>query len=405
MRIVPFPSREEGPPDQSVVVELEAALSGDARGPAGEAWCRLRDDVRALALPMSPEFQHELHRRIAERSASRPSLLSTAVPRRAAASAVRTHRGGLIAAAGAIASVVIVALVILVGEGADRGGSASRPVSAPATSGRGGGLHGQSEPVPSATASPATAQDMRASDNPAAEAASAGTAPTTAPGRVQQLGASLDLATEPAQVQVVADRVGRLAVSGGGYVQSSHVAVQQGSAGEATLMLRLPSAKLSGELVALSRLAAVHAESQSSQDITGSLEAARRQLGDALAERQALLRALARARTQGQIDSLREQLSQAGSTISQARAGLESVSRRAGTAEVEVTVQGDGPGAKEGLTLDRGLHDAGRVLSVTAVVLVIACASVLPALLLLVLAIWAWRRWRRLQREQALDGA
>ena len=48
-----------------------------------------------------------------------------------------------------------------------------------------------------------------------------------------------------------------------------------------------------------------------------------------------------------------------------------------------VTVIGDGHAGSEGLTLHRGLHDAGRVLVVTLVVLLIAAAILVPLALLL----------------------
>lgn len=75
----------------------------------------------------------------------------------------------------------------------------------------------------------------------------------------------------------------RLAVSEGGFVQNSHVQVQQTGPSEADLTLKLPSAKLNAALAALAELAPVHAESQSLQDITNSYQAARRALADASA--------------------------------------------------------------------------------------------------------------------------
>jgi hypothetical protein len=180
------------------------------------------------------------------------------------------------------------------------------------------------------------------------------------------------------------------------------VQVQQAGQSEATLMLRLPSARLSTALASLAQLAPVRAESQSLQDITSTYNAARQRLADATAGRQALLRALSQATTEGQIDSLRERLSQASGAIARARSALQSVSQQASTAEVEVTILGDARAGSEGLTLHRGLHDAGRVLVVALVVLLIAAAILVPlALLVFALAI-ALRAWRRYQRERAL---
>jgi vacuolar-type H+-ATPase subunit H len=220
---------------------------------------------------------------------------------------------------------------------------------------------------------------------------------------VQQLAASVSLSAAPADVQAVSDGVARLAVRDEGFVEDSHVEVQQHGSSEATLTLRLPSARLSAALAAIGRLAPVSAESQSLQDITNAYDAARQRLADATAERQALLRALARATTEGQIDSLRERLSQSRSAIAQARSSLQAVSQRASTAEVEVTVLGDSHATSEGLTLHRGLHDAGRVLTVALIVLLIAAAALVPLALLIAAATFVHRAWRRYSRERVLQ--
>jgi hypothetical protein len=78
------------------------------------------------------------------------------------------------------------------------------------------------------------------------------------------------------------------------------------------------------------------------------------------------------------------------------------VSERASTAEVEVTVLGDSRNGGEGMTLGRGVHDAGRVLTVAAIVLLIAAAVSVPLALALVALMGAQRLWRRHARERAL---
>jgi hypothetical protein len=219
---------------------------------------------------------------------------------------------------------------------------------------------------------------------------------------VQQLGASISLSATPSEVQTIADRVSRLAVSEGGFVQSSHVNETE-KAGEATLTLSLPSAKLGAALAALGQIAPVRGENQSLQDITNTYNAASQRLTDATAEQRALLRALSRATTEGQIDSLRVRLAQAGGAIARARSALQAVSRQASTAEVEVTVLGDKSASSEGLTLHRGLHDAGRVLTVTLIVLLIAAAVLVPLALLIAALATVRRAWGSYRRERILD--
>jgi hypothetical protein len=411
MRIVQFPTAHDDDGAQRAwLQELESALSGDAQGPAAESWRELRDDVRSMAPAMSADFERELRERILERDRARvPRKLRLARPSRPA-----------IAAAFSFAVVVLVALVVVAPW---RGGrapealpaqhvSSGAPVRAPSAAATptleepaqaaGGSAQAAGEAAPSAGA----AKTFSEGTSSAGAASSPSlNAPASAPGRVQELGASVTLAVAPAKVQETSDRVSRLVVRDGGFVQSSHVQVQQGRGGEATLTLRLPTDKLSATLASLEQIAPVREESQSLQDITNSYDAARKRLTDVEAERRALLRALAKATTEGEIDSLRERLAQSRGALASAHSALEVVSRRASTAEVEVTVLGDARAAGEGLTLHRGVHDAGRVLTVTLVVLLIVAAALVPLVLVLLGLAAAARAWRRRRREHALGAS
>jgi hypothetical protein len=425
MKIIPFPGGDSTSPDEAWLAELEAALNGDGEGASADSWRELRADVRALAPPMDPEFERELRARIAERGARSQGARSVSkqpdgrwrAPRRLAW--LPRHRLTALGAVTATVGAVVVALVIA---GPHPAGRSVQAVHAPSTAQSVlPGVHtngstaartdnaGRAEAsTPGASASGGAAKaTTRQGDLELATSGPAASAPATAgagsaPGRVQQLGASITLAATPSNLQETADRVMRLAVSDGGFVQSSHVNVEQ-NAGEATLELSLPSQKLSSALAALGEIAAVRTESQSLQDITNTYDAAAQRLADVTAERQALLHALSQASTEGQIDSLRERLSQNRSRIAQARSVLQTVSQHASTAEVEVTVVGDAHAGSEGLTLHRGLHDADRVLVVTLVVLLIAAAVLVPLALLLVVLLTARRAWLRHQRERVLD--
>jgi len=414
MRIVPFTAREDigspGAPDERWLSELEAALNGASEGPGADSWRELRDDVRALAPSMAPEFERELRERIAERAHS-AARSAPEQPRRRAGWRRAPARLGAAAGVAAIAAVIAAAIVA----GPWRTGAAgpieapSHQPAAPSTAGRAetstpgvGEPKGALRAAKSAAAQGGASASAGAASNAPASAPAAGGV-GSAPGRVQQLAASISLDAAPENVQETAERVARLTVSDGGFVQSSHVQVQQTAASEASLDLSLPSAKLSAALASLGQLAPVRAESQSLQDITNAYDAARQRLGDATAERAALLRALAGASTEGRIDSLRERISQNRSAIAQAQSTLQAISRHASTAEVEVTVLGDARTGNEGLTLHRGLHDAGRVLVVTLVILLIAAAMLVPLALLVAVLLTGGRTWRRYQRERVLD--
>ena len=399
MRIIPFPGGGAERPDEVWLTELEAALDGSAEGPRADFWRELRGDVRALVPPMSPEFERELSERIAERSAR--SASRRVAPKVSTAKQSRRRFGWLRPTRPALAAVsvscAVIAAVLIASPWRPAGHvveSSPRSPSIAAHADNAGRASGAAASTPAAAANAGRAlapEDLGPSGAPAA-----------APGRVQQLGASIRLAATPGDVQSTADRVSQLAVSDGGFVQSSHVNTGEG-AGEANLTLSLPSAKLDAALASLGALAPVRAESQTLQDITDTYDTARQRLSDATTERQALLRALSKATTEGQIDSLRGRLAQARGVIAQAHTALQAISQKGSTSEVEVTVVGDGSASSEGLTVHRGLHDAGKVLVVTLAVLLIAAAVLVPLALLVAALATGHRAWRRYQRERVLD--
>jgi hypothetical protein len=370
MRVLPFPERLP-PAVQAELAELEAALDGDAAGPGAERWRELSADVRALAPPPDPGFESALHQRLAA---------SRGAPRRR-----RPRPAAVIACSAAALLVLAIALPLALG---GHGRTPHRAAGVP-----------RRDSTPGFAAS-APSVGAQAGGSGAAEPP--GAAPGAAPERLQQLAAAIGLATEPAGVQEVSDRAGRLAVAEGGFVQSSRVE-RQGEAGEATLTLNVPSDRLGRLMAGLARLAPVHSQSQSLQDITGALEAAQRRLAAARQERAALLRALARAQTQGQIESIHARLAQNASAIAAAERAVAGVRRTAARAAVEVTVTGEREAGGD-FTLGTGLHDAGRVLTALAGGLAIAVALLAPLALVVWALLAAHRAWIRRRRERALDG-
>jgi hypothetical protein len=413
MRLVPSPGLHE----DSWHDDIETALHGEDGGAAGAAWRELRADVRTLAPPMSADFERLLSDRVGEWTAApqddeagpqRRSPRRSFKRLRLPSGRPRLPSPGRLRAAGLLATVACtLAIAGLVAASMQPSGQSARhelrPASAvPAT---GHDQQGDLRPSPPSAAAKAS-EGASGGVSKGARAEAAAIAPAngegalSAPGHVQQLAASVTLSSSPGEVQSLADRVTSLAVRDGGFVQSSQVQQQAQGTSEATLDLKVPSAQLSGALAALGRLAPVRAESQSLQDITGEYDAARRNLSDAVAERKALLQALAKAVTQAQIESLRQQLALAGGAITRAQSALRAVSRQASSSALEVTVVGDA--RAEGLTLHQGLHDAGRVLTVALVVLLIGTAVLVPLAAMCVILLIGGRAWRRYLRERAL---
>jgi hypothetical protein len=401
MKIVPFPKPGDERDESGFGAQIDASLHGGSRGEAADYWRELRADVRSLAPPISPEFDRELRERIEERAATsqQPRARLTLRPALARSQAWLGSglRPRLVSLAGVCALAAVIALAITAPWRAAQTGSASS-----AAGGRVDALL-PAEATPHAAIRKSSSTSAGAAGGEVSGAASASSAGASSPTRVQERAASITLAPKPEALQSVADQVAQLAARDGGFVQSSQVHLQHGAGGEANLQLSLPSASLSAALAELARLAPTRAQSLSLQDITDVYGAARTKLADAVAARQALLRALSKASTQGQIESLRARLSLAGGAIVQARAAFQSVAKRGSNSAVEVTVLGDAHASAGESTLSKALNDAGDVLKVALAVLIVALAGLVPLALLGVLVAVAWRSSRRRLRERALS--
>jgi hypothetical protein len=418
MKVVPFPKSVDPHDQQAFAAELEAALHGESGGEAADYWRELRADVRSLAPPMSPQFERELRERLDGRAAESSRVAAKRVGARSVLARAHAWLGSgqrprLIALAGICATAAIVTVALAapwqgtspqvaeeLSKPAARGQDSSSSAAGASSS---GAVATQSAPLNRPAPKTATSAEpvKEASSNSVSAAVSAAGESSTA--RVQQRAASITLAAKPEGVQSVADQVAQLAARDGGFVQSSQVHLQQGAGGEASLQLSLPSARLSAALAELARLASTRAESQSLQDITDEYGAARRQLADAVAGRQALLRALSKASTQGEIESLRARLSLAGGAIARARSTLQSVSKRGSSSMVEVTVLGEAHASGSDSTLSKALHDAGDVLKVALAVMIVVLAVLVPLAVLVALLTLGLRASRRRLRERALS--
>jgi len=365
-------------------------------------------DIRANAPQMTPAFAAALEQEVSE-----------GFPMRAQSSSPRPRwRWMLVPAAGTLAALAIALVAVI--DPNDEGA-----VNTPAMSARtepGAAL----EDLPPTAADPATpgdaaVQPRSGSGSPAERAAAPspdasktssarprpGGAPaaTTAARKVER-NAVLVLETSDDKVESTADAVIRTVDRFGGIVQSSSSSSGDGSDGEATFDLRIPTGTLDKALAALSKLAHVAERSQNLQDITGSFTSAQDRLADARAERRGLLRALGRATAPLQIESLRSRLRLVRGTIARRDGELQSLRRRADLSTVELTIRGTGK-ADEGAvgghwTPGDAAADAVRVLEVIAGVGVIVLAIAAPFTLLGMAIVLGVRVRRRRRREGAL---
>jgi hypothetical protein len=121
-----------------------------------------------------------------------------------------------------------------------------------------------------------------------------------------------------------------------------------------------------------------------------------------------LLKRLAAATTQPQIDSLKAQIHDAENAIGRDEAAVRSLNNRINYSRVEVTVNSAAvPLAQHhssgSFTLGKAAHDAGRVLVVAAGVALIVLAVLVPVGLVFALLAWIGYALRRRRRDSALD--
>jgi hypothetical protein len=182
--------------------------------------------------------------------------------------------------------------------------------------------------------------------------------------------------------------------------------VSSGSSGQ--FELRVPEGRLQTALSRLSRVAKVRERTQRAQDITGTVVSVRGRLTDARTERRSLLRQLARATTPNQTSSIRARLRLVSREIAARQRDLRRVQARASRSSIAVTLLADhrtAAGAQDagGWTPGDALDDAARILEVTAGVLLVGLALLLPLGLVGLLVWLAARQAAQRRRERALD--
>lgn len=376
---------------------LETALAGDAADPE---WAALVAAVRDEAPAPRPRFTAELDDRVAAGfPRARPDWLR--LPARRMLPAL------------AVASTLLVGGVV-VGTGTLDGNDTAPPVetlkAAPETTDGASSAASSAEAAPSPAAASKEVRRRLADPTPARSAGPGSPSPTPPAGvpvraRKVERTTSLGLTTDAKGLQNAADGIVRATQDLDGVVASSQVDSSP-SGGEATFVLRVPTARLDDALKRFGELADVARLSQGSEDITGSFVSAQDRLSDARAERKALLAALGKATTPRSIASLRARIRGNRTEIARLEGDLRGLRRRTDLARVDVTLSARGravdPDAGSAWGPGDAARDALRVLEVLAGVALIASAVLLPLALLGAGAALAGRGLRRRRREAAL---
>lgn len=380
---------------------LDRALAGEPVDAELDAVARLARDMRASRPTPSEGYARRLDQRAADGfPPERGSPSDFAIRVRAWLAGVRPMR--LLAPAGAVATVLVVASVAVIQSGGGEDGDALQRPDTPQSP---AGVESAAEPSGGGTA-PAPEQFELQDDG--APAPTTVPAPPTAdrdrvaPGedRKVERSATLALSTEGEEFEDVADGVVEVTDRYDGFVISSEESAS-GETSRAVFELEIPAESLSAALADLSALAHVEARSEDALDITAPTVTARQRLTDARTEVEGLLSQLASAETPKESKEIRFRLDLARAEVAQAKAEFQRLARRANFSDVRVTLTSDGGGDGD-WGIDEALDDIGDSLSTAGGVALISAAIVLPIALVVALIAFAWRRSVRRGRERAL---
>jgi hypothetical protein len=413
--------------DNPIDPEIAAALDAIDATIAGEPVDPMYAELAELALLLTaerpepgPEFERAMDARVARRFLAAPAV-KQAPPRR--------RRGWVWSGwAAAVAAAAAVALVFVLAPGgggtsgtssANTSFSATATTAAPASSASSSAAGGVAAPAPAPRSGapalrsvPAPAVQNGALNAQSTPAASLGLQPP-ATGRKVIQSAELYLSTPFSRVDDVSQEVYNVVGRVQGFVLHSSVTQTGGPDGEAYFTLSIPSSNLATAMAALSHLqyATVASRTDNVQDVNDQYNADQNALNDARALRTSLLKQLANATTQAQIDSLTAQLHDAEASIASRLATLRGLQAQINYSQISLTIGATGTPPVQhhhstgGFTLGKAAHLAGRVLVVAAGVALIGAAALLPLALLVALGWWVGSAFRRRRREHALDMA
>jgi hypothetical protein len=400
---------DDTPIDPEIAASLDAidaTLAGDPVDPQYAELAELALLLAAERPESSDRFAHEMDARV-ERRFARPAVSAAGggaparPPRRRLWTLAPVWGGGAVAAAIA----VVIAIVL------SSGGSGSSTVSAlAAKSAPGATISTASPPAPLAAHGAVAASAGSATSTPARQLSNAPTPNGPTPpitGRKIIQSSQLALQTPSGRIDTVAQELFNVVGTEGGFVNRSSVTAGNTPTAYAEFQLSIPSGNLSQTMAQLSRLryASVASRTDNTQDVNNQYVGDRRALAKAQALHTALLKQLANAVTQQQIDSIQAQLRDANRQIATDEAAVRTLNHAIDYSQVNVTINPGTPVpvAHKGFTIGKAAHDAGHVLTVAAGVVLIALAVIVPLSLLAALGWWVISAVQRRRREQALD--
>jgi hypothetical protein len=417
---------DETPLDPEILAQLDAidaTLAGDPVDPAYADIAELSLLLAAEKPEVRPEFARSMDQ-LVQRRFTRPA--ESGVSPRRWRRVRQAWYGPLAGLAAGAAAIAVVAVIASSGGGGGTPSGISAPVSTAASSSASSGSVAAKAPAPAHRLAPSRAATVPAASGSVASSSAASTAgsaqsangtatpsaaeaPRPAPNARKIIqSATLALSAAGNRIDAVSQELFNVVGRENGYVNNSQVT--SGAGGYAQFQLSVPSSALQDTMTALSQLqyATVVSRTDATQDVNGQYLYDQRKLADDRALRTSLLKQLANAVTQAQIDSLTARIHDAEASINSDQATLRGLTHRIDYSQVTVTINSAAPVPVKhhhtgGFTLGKAAHDAGRVLTVGAGVALIALAALLPIALIAALIWWIASAARRRRREHALD--
>jgi Domain of unknown function (DUF4349) len=233
--------------------------------------------------------------------------------------------------------------------------------------------------------------------------------------------AELVLSTEPQNVRTVADQVVGVVDRYNGFVVRSNVTSGRAPAptpvpengradrsqqGSGTFELRIPAQHLQAALADMSKLAHVTSRTEGVKDITKRFDEAKAHVHDLNVVRANLLTQLGNAVTIAEQDSIKARIKVVENRLAAARDHYGHVKDRIHMVPVSVEIRGQAgvdSGGGGAWSIGDAFHDAGRVLTVMAGILLISAAVLVPIGLIVGIAWLTARAVIRKRREDALE--
>jgi hypothetical protein len=312
----------------------------------------------------------------------------------------------LLPAAGAVATVVVVAGVIV--NGANQGKPdrvtdlSGEPAAEQELSGDAAGTAAPEATTGDDAGERAAAEEL-APVPPVEDVGGQGIARGT-DDRIVDATAGLTLGADADEVQGVANDVVEVTDRHDGIVVNSQVTSDEAGA-RASFELEIPYRELDATLTDLSELADVISRTEAEEDITPRAVRARKDLADVLERIREARIELIRADTREERLVIRSEIASLKASADALETQLNAVERQGRFATVDVEVTSDGPGSDDeaGWSLGDAVDDAGRVLEVIAGIALVALAVLLPLALVAAVAAFTVIRARNRSRERALD--